>query len=95
MQRKFLSEKIVSANSSTELFRLSGQMLGTSMNTVPPGNISPVNLPSKFNEFFTEKIEMIRSNLDSTPHRADSVVFFLLVFRLKLSMLSVQDMLTK
>ena len=51
-------------------------MMGTSMNTVLPGSISPINLPSKFNEFFTEKIEMIRSNLDSTPHRADSVIFF-------------------
>ena len=49
--------------------------MGTSMNTVQPGNISPVNLPSKFNKCFTEKIETIRSNLDSTPHHADSVVF--------------------
>ena len=74
-KKHFLYEKIVSANSSKELFRLSGQMTGTSMNTVLPGNISPVNLPSKFNEFFTEKTETIRSNLDSTPRRADSVVF--------------------
>ena len=49
--------------------------MGTSMNTVLPGSISPVNLPSKFNEFFAEKIETIRNNLDSTPRRADSVVF--------------------
>ena len=51
--------------------------MSSSMNTVLPGNISPVNLPSKFNEFFAEKTETIRSKLDSTPPRADSVVFVL------------------
>ena len=49
--------------------------MGTSMNTVLPGNISPVNLPSNFNEFFVTTIETIRNNLDSTPRRADSVAF--------------------
>ena len=74
-KKRFLCEKIVSANSSKELFRLSGQMMGTSMNTVLPGNISPVNLPSNFKEFFVTTIETIRNNLDSTPRRADSVAF--------------------
>ena len=99
-KKQFLCEKIVSAISFKELFRLSGQMMGSSMNSVLPGNISPVNLPSKFNDFFAEKIETIRSNLDSTPRRADSVVFvlffrFFLVFRLKLSMPSVQNTFRK
>ena len=47
---------MVSAESSTVLFRLSGQVMGTSMNTVLPCNISPVDLPDTFNEFFIEQI---------------------------------------
>ena len=63
---------MVSAESSTVLFRLSGQVMGTSMNTVLPCNISHLDLPDKFNKFFTEETEMIRSNVDSMPRGTDS-----------------------
>ena len=74
-KKQFLCEKIVSASSSKELIRLSGQMMGTSMNTVLTCHISPWIFPVGSTRSFTEKLETIRINQDSTPRRANSVLF--------------------
>ena len=47
-------------------------MMGTTINTVLPCNISHLDLPDKFNKFFTEETQMMRSNVDSVPRGTDS-----------------------
>lgn len=72
-KKKYICDKIVGAESSRELFRLSGEMMGKVSNAVLPSNISKEDLPDKFNEFFTGKIEQIRSRFDpdmSSPTEA-------------------------
>lgn len=53
---------ISSADSSKELFSLSGQVMGKT-NTVLPCSSYPADPRGQLNEFFTEKSETIRSTL--------------------------------
>ena len=63
-KKDYLCHKIVNSGSSRELFRFSRQMMGKFGDTMLPSNISPESLPDKFNEFFVNKTEEIRSSFD-------------------------------
>ena len=63
-KKDYLCHKIVKCISSRDFFRLSSQMMGKFGDTMLPSNISFESLPDKFNEFFVDKIEEIRSGFD-------------------------------
>jgi len=63
----YMRNKITSAESSRELFKLCNTMLGASTATVLPGNIAHDKLAERFNDFFCEKIVTLRKKLDSYP----------------------------
>ena len=63
-KKDYLCHNIANYGNSWELFHLSSQMMGKFGDTMLPSNISPESLLDKFNEFFVQKIEEIRSSFD-------------------------------
>ena len=63
-KKDYFYHKIVNCGTSWELLRISNQMMGKFEDTTLPSNISHESLPDKFNEFFVNKIEVIRSSFD-------------------------------
>ena len=68
-----LCDRIKSADSSRELFRVTAEMLGGSGRPVLPSSIPTADLPDTFNRFFIDRIAQIRqgmpknSRIDSDP----------------------------
>ena len=80
-KKDYLCHKIVNGGSPRELFRLSSQMMGKFGDTMFPSNISHESLSDKFNEFFVNKIQEIRSNFDhDRPIQINPVEFSGTVF---------------
>ena len=68
-----LCDRIKSADSSRELFRVTAEMLGGSGRPILPSSIPTADLPDTFNRFFIDRIAQIRqgmpksSRIDSDP----------------------------
>jgi len=65
----FYSSQILACKTTKQLFTLTNTLLGKSKTSSLPNNIPCSELPEKFSNFFNDKIETIRNNLDiaSTP----------------------------
>ena len=63
-KKKYISEKIESSGSSKELFSVFNDMTGKNKTPKIPTNIPSSQLPDKFNNFFIDKIDVIRDELD-------------------------------
>ena len=63
-RKKYISEKIESSGSSKELFSVFNDMTGKNKTPKIPTNIPSSQLPDKFNNFFIDKIDVIRDELD-------------------------------
>ena len=68
-----MHDKVTNAESTKELFSVTGEMLGASSGKTFPSLVPTDELPDTFNHFFNEKIETIRDKLDSNP--ASGLVF--------------------
>ena len=72
-RRQYMRDKVTNAESTKELFSVTGEMLGASSGKTFPSSVPTDELPDTFNHFFNEKIETIRDKLDSNP--ASGLVF--------------------
>ena len=63
-KRKYVNDKISSTNSSKDLFKICNVMLGKSNDKSLPDFAKKNELPDIFNNFFIEKIQQIRDQLD-------------------------------
>ena len=63
-KRKYVNDKISSTNSSKDLFKICNVMLGKSNDKSLPDFAKKNELPDIFNNFFIEKIQLIRDQLD-------------------------------
>ena len=64
-KRRFCCEKIDSSSSCRQLFTVSSKLLGKSSTAPLPSDIPRSNLPDWFCDFFSDKIDHIRDDLDS------------------------------
>ena len=65
-KRKYILQKIVSSNSSKELFKTFNDLIGKKKNNSLPVDVPKNELPNTFNVFFTDKVEK-RIKLDQIP----------------------------
>lgn len=63
---KYLNEKLSSSTSSKELFRLCDRFLGDPVKSNLPTNFELDLLPNLFNNYFIEKVDKIRNDLDTS-----------------------------
>ena len=59
--KKYLSEKISSSNTSKELFNVFNDFIGKKKTMSLPNNIPINELPDTFNKFFIDMIDVIRN----------------------------------
>ena len=64
-KRQFCCEKIDSSSSCRQLFAVSSKLLGKSSTAPLPSDIPCSNLPDRFCDFFSDKIDRIHDDLDS------------------------------
>ena len=64
-RRRFYCEKIDSSSSCRQLFAVSSELLGKSSTAPLPSDIPRSDLPDRFCDFFSNKIDRIRDDLDS------------------------------
>ena len=69
----FYNAKILSCTTSRQLFTLTGSLLGKTKSTPLPTSISASDLPVRFSDYFSNKINVIRHNLDSSTVTPPSV----------------------
>ena len=62
-QRRFYCEKIDSSSSCRQLFAVSSELLGKSSTAPLPSDIPRSDLPDRFCDFFSDKIDRIRDDL--------------------------------
>ncbi|KAK7092915.1 hypothetical protein V1264_008591 [Littorina saxatilis] len=74
-RHQFISQKIENSTSSKELFLITGQLLGKTQNKKLPNSVPLDDLPDKFGDFFAEKIEKIRVELDAAPGHPEHAPF--------------------
>jgi len=74
-KRQYICKRILVANSSKELFRLTGELLGKPTIPVRPSTIPIATLPDAFNTFFIDKIINLRQELQSLSHPVDGTHF--------------------
>ncbi|XP_070188783.1 uncharacterized protein [Littorina saxatilis] len=74
-RHQFISQKIENSTSSKELFQITGQLLGKIQNKKLPNSVPLDDLPDKFGDFFAEKIEKIRVELDAAPGHPEHAPF--------------------
>ncbi len=63
-KRRFCCEKIDSSPSCRQLFAVSSELLGKSSTALLPSDIPCSDLPDRFCDFFSDKIDRIRDDLD-------------------------------
>ena len=63
-KKNYISEKIESSSSSKELFNVYNDMTGKKKTLTLPTNVPSSELPDMFNNFFIDKIDVIRNELD-------------------------------
>ena len=64
-KRRFYCEKIDSSSSRRQLFAVSSELLGKSSTAPLPSDIPRSDLPGQFCDFFSDKTDRIRDDLDS------------------------------
>ena len=64
-KRRFYCEKIDSSSSCRQLFAVSSELSGKSSTAPLPSDIPRSDLPDQFCDFFSDKIDRIRDDLDS------------------------------
>ena len=64
-KRRFYCEKIDFSSSCRQLFAVSSELLGKSSTAPLPSDIPLSDLPDRFCDFFSDKIDRIRDDLDS------------------------------
>ncbi len=65
-KQKHYSDKVDSAaSSSKQFFNVCNDLMGKSTAKPLPSNIKPEDLPQRFSDFFSDKIRLLRQNLDS------------------------------
>ena len=64
-KQQYYCESIESGSSSKQLFSVMNELLGKPKSTPLPSNISRLDLPQRFCDYFAEKIKRLRDELDS------------------------------
>ena len=64
-KRRFYCEKIDSSSSCRQLFAVSSELSGKTSTAPLPSDIPGSDLPDRFCDFFSHKIDRIRDDLDS------------------------------
>ena len=64
-KRRFYCEKIDSSSSCRQLFAVSSELSGKSSTAPLPSDIPRSDLPDRFCDFFSDKTDRIRDDLDS------------------------------
>ena len=67
----YFRDKLVQSESCKDLFKTCNELLGKTTETVLPTNIAPEKLPSALNDFFIEKVETIRNDLDTSKAQVE------------------------
>ena len=70
-KQNYISDRIENARTSRDLFHLTSTLVGSANSVSLPHTSSPDDLASSFSQFFSNKIEKIRNDLDQAP--SDSV----------------------
>ncbi|GFS17364.1 hypothetical protein ElyMa_001495600 [Elysia marginata] len=65
LKRKFVNDKIVESRSSKEIFNICNDLLGKNKPKSLPNNSPPDKIPDVLNDFFVEKVDKIRQELDA------------------------------
>ena len=64
-KRRFYCEKIDSSSSCRQLFAVSSELLGKSSTALLPSDTPRTDLPDRFSDFFSDKTDLSRDDLDS------------------------------
>ena len=75
-KRRFCCEKIDSSPSCRQLFAVSSELLGKSSTALLPSDIPCSDLPDRFCDFFSDKIDRICDDLDSRSCEPPAVAIF-------------------
>ncbi|GFS07905.1 reverse transcriptase-like protein [Elysia marginata] len=65
LKRKYVNDKIVESRSSKEIFNICNDLLGKNKPKSLPNNFPPDKIPDVLNDFFVEKVDKIRQELDA------------------------------
>ena len=74
-KRNFVSRKINDSNTSKDLFKICGDLLGKNTTPTLPKSIPSDALPDAFNKFFIDKIENIRKDMNSNSKSSESTFY--------------------
>ena len=74
-KRRFYCEKIDSSSSCRQLFAMSSELLGKSSTAPLPSDIPRSDLPDRFYDFFSDKFDRIRDDLDSRSCEPPTCIF--------------------
>ena len=75
-KRRFYCEKIHSSSSSRQLFAVSSELLGKSSTAPLPSDIPRSDLPDRFPDFFSDKIDLFRDDQDSRSREPPTFAIF-------------------
>ena len=75
-KRRFYCEKIDSSSSCRQLCAVSSELLGKSSTAPLPSDIPRSDLPDRFCDFFSDKIDRIRDDLDSRSCKPPTFAIF-------------------
>ena len=75
-KRRFYCEKIDSSSSCRQLFAVSSELLGKSSTAPRPSDTPRTDLPDRFSDFFSGKIDLFRDDLDSRSREPPTFTIF-------------------
>ena len=75
-KRRFYCEKVDSSYSCRQLFAVSSELFGKSSTAPLPSDIPRSDLPDRFCDFFSDKIDCIRDDLDSRSCKPPTFAIF-------------------
>ena len=75
-KRRFYCKKIDSSSSCRQLFAVSSELLGKSSTAPLPSDIPRSDLPDQFSDFFSDKIDLFRDDLDSRSREPPTFAIF-------------------
>jgi len=74
-KKRYINEKLANTNSPKEFFRITNDLLGNETKSPLPSDINKFDLPNHFGQYFNNKIETIRNDLQNYPLDCDVNVF--------------------
>ncbi len=69
----YFSAKILASPTSKNLFNVTNSLLGKTKSSLLPSSSPLSELPQRFSDYFQNKVDTIRSNLDSAPSHSPSI----------------------